>query len=111
MDTAPLDHKENFGRLYGRMGVKRPAPMVREVLENKHGVDNPVIDLDIDKNKLRIVEAQGLVDGMNDEFLFNPKPLVIVSDGKTFREGHGWTFAGSTATMGTAPSTDIFGLV
>lgn len=39
------ENKKKFQEQYTKGGVKVPAPMVSEVLENKHGIDNPVIDL------------------------------------------------------------------
>lgn len=92
-------------------GVKIPTPMVYEVLENRHGVDAPVIDLNLNKNKLSVVACTGLINGSNDTFLFNPKPTVVVIDGYTRREDHGWVWNNQGfATVTTPPSYDIFGL-
>lgn len=101
---------QDYKTEYNAFGVIVPSPMVDEVLENKNGIDNPVIDLDTD-NPIVIIDAQGLVNGSNVDFIITPKPTVIVSDGKTLREGFGWSYASSTATLTAAPSTDIFGLL
>lgn len=110
-NILPPTPQERFKVRYGTLGVSLPLPMVKQVLQNRHGIDNPVVDLDINKNKLRIIQPQGLVNGINDEFMFNPKPLIIVSDAATYRENHGWSFETDTATMDAAPSTDLFGLI
>lgn len=106
-----LTPQDRFNQLYGAtMGVKPSMPLVKQVMQNEHGIDNPVEDLNINKNKLKVIQPTGLVNGSNTGFEFNPVPLLIVSDGKTYRQDHGWTFEGDTATMGTAPSVDLFGL-
>ncbi len=40
------EEQDKFKEQY-RMGVKIAAPMTKEKLENKHGIDNPVEDLNI----------------------------------------------------------------
>lgn len=41
------DPLQTYTDTYNAFGVAIPAPMVAEVLENKHGIDNPVIDVAI----------------------------------------------------------------
>ena len=60
---------------------------------------------------ITLLPATGTVNGLNASFTFTQEPTVIVSDGATYRVGHGWTWnAGTlTATMSVPPSYDIFG--
>lgn len=43
--------QSRFFEKYGRLGVAIPSPMVLQMLENKHGIDNVVTDLDINGRK------------------------------------------------------------
>lgn len=42
--------RTDFSKEYTAFGVIVPTPLVNEVLENRHGIDNPVIDLDINQS-------------------------------------------------------------
>lgn len=42
--------KIGFSKRYTPMGVIIPVPLVNEVLENKHGIDNRVVDLNINQS-------------------------------------------------------------
>jgi hypothetical protein len=56
--------------------------------------------------------TSGNIDGTNAIFgsSLTVAPTFAVSDGATFRQGHGWTWnAGSfTVTMGVAPQYDLY---
>lgn len=56
-----------------------------------------------------LIPTSGTVDGSNKAFVFSSKPPLIISDGLMFRENHGWTWSGSTATMDNPPAYDLFG--
>jgi len=40
--------QEQFKKEYTSNGIIIPQPMTTEVLENKHGIDNPVVDLNVE---------------------------------------------------------------
>lgn len=42
-----MSAQDDYNSTYNAFGVITPSPMVAEVSENKNGIDNPVIDLDI----------------------------------------------------------------
>ena len=56
--------------------------------------------------------TSGTVDGSTTDFVFTTKPTLIVSDGATLRENHGWTWTAgtTTATLSIPPSYDLFAL-
>lgn len=50
-------------------------------------------------------------DGSRTSFTFSRRPAAIVVDqGRTMREGAGWSWSGSQATLDVAPEFDIFAL-
>lgn len=56
--------------------------------------------------------TSGVVDGVTVSFIFSSKPTLIVTDGITFRENHGWTWNSgtSTVTVDNPPTFDLFAL-
>lgn len=64
-----------FLKTYTRMGVSRGKPQVEQVLENKHGIDNPVEDLDIGR--------RGAITGnvtFDGSAITNPPVTVIIQN-------------------------------
>lgn len=89
--------------------------MVSEVLENKHGVYNPVIDVKTDGLTISdfIIDPQnGVVDDTNVTFDFGVKPSIVVVNGSSYREGHGWTYVGNKVILNNPPGTggDVYAL-
>lgn len=104
---------------YNAFGVLIPSPMVSEVLENKHGVINPVIDLNVgDTNTTPsgtngvIVPTSGVVNDSNVTFAFDEEPEVVVVNGDTYRLGHGWSWDGANVVLDFPPGVggDVYGL-
>lgn len=55
----------------------------------------------------------GDIDGANATYSFGgQKPTVVVVNGASYREGHGWTFTSSNVVLDFAPATgsDIYGI-
>ena len=50
MIEKDIDAQVGFSKRYTPFGTIIPTPMVDEVLENKHGIDNPVVDLNINQS-------------------------------------------------------------
>lgn len=100
-------------------GVLTPSPLVYEVLENKHGIYNPVIDVITDDGQFTssgtngvISITSGTVNDSNMIFGFDEKPEVLVVNGNTYREGRGWSWDGANAILDTPAGTggDVFGI-
>jgi hypothetical protein len=53
--------------------------------------------------------AEVAVDEVNTTFTVSTRALYIVSDGITYREGHGFTRSNKTIVMEKPPTYDIFG--
>jgi hypothetical protein len=76
---------------------------------SKLGDGKALVTITTSSSSLAIVDpVSGTVDGSNVDFVFADKPLVIISDGITYRENKGWTWSGSTATMAVPPAYDLF---
>lgn len=112
--------QNEYQGLYNAFGVIIPSPMVAEVLENKHGIDNPVIDLDTGSTTTVtpsgtngiIVPTLGAIDDSNVTFAFAEEPEVVVVNGNTYRLGHGWAWDGANVILDAPVGTggDLFGL-
>lgn len=78
MDKVALTPHQDFRLRYNSMGVKPPSPMVKEVLENKHGIDNPVIDLNVSNDFATILQSVQNDDIAGatgpEDFSFNDAP-------------------------------------
>lgn len=60
--------------------------------------------------------TSGAVNDSNLAFDFAVKPFLIVVNNRTYREGHGWSWAGSTATLAADPGPvgtggEIYGII
>lgn len=122
--SDPRVVKDNYQQLYkgayNAFGVIVPSPMVSEVLENKHGIINPVIDLNVGRatsvtpsGTNGIIEpTSGAVNDSNVTFAFDEKPEVVIVNGSTYRENRGWTWDGTNVTLDAPAGTggDVYGL-
>lgn len=61
---------------------------------------------------LSVLAATGTVDDSNVIFTFASAPTLVVVNGNAYRDGHGVTIVGTTATLDSAVGTggDIYGL-
>lgn len=61
---------------------------------------------------LTILPATGAVDNSNVVFTFTSTPIMVVVNGSNYRNGHGVTIVGTTATLDSPVGTngDIYGL-
>ena len=79
-----LTPREKFQQEYTKSGIKIPAPLVDYVKENKHGVDNPVIDLNIRKYLIPIQQQISVLPLLtnailnNDEIITNNDEIVYI---------------------------------
>lgn len=113
-----IDSKQHYKSVYSPFGVMIPSPMVAEVLENKHGIINPVIDLNTGANTTTTTPGtvlpivSGTIDDSNVTFDFGQKPSLVVENGSTYRENHGWTWSGTAVVLDSPPGTggDVFAL-
>ena len=62
---------------------------------------------------MQIIETGDTVDNSNTDFDFVTKPKMIVVNGANYREGAGWSWSGTTATLDSPVGTggDIYGLI
>lgn len=71
--------------------------------------------LGIDPTKGNVVATtSGMIDDVNQVFGFATKPRLIVVNGLTLRENHGWTWAAGEATLTVqivGTGGDIFGIL
>jgi hypothetical protein len=109
--------RQKYQEVYGPFGTIIPSPMVNEVLENKHGIYNPVIDVITDRNESSgtngIIEpTNGAINNTNVIFAFDEKPEVVIVNGNTYRENRGWSWDGSNVTLDDPPGVggDVFGI-
>lgn len=52
-----------------------------------------------------IISASGDIDGNNDTYDFGQKPTVVVVNGSSYREGHGWEFVDNAVVLDFNPPT------
>lgn len=75
----------------------------------------PTITATSSGSSLTVEEPSGTVDDSNLDFVFTAKPFLIVVNGLTFRENHGWSWTAltDTASLGNVVGTggDIYGLM
>lgn len=111
--------KSIYSTQYTPFGVIIATPMVAEVLENKHGIDNPVIDLRTGDSTTStsgstgvVVPTSGVVNDSNVTFAFDAKPALVIVNGDTYREGHGWSWDGANVILDAAPGVDgdVYGI-
>lgn len=110
--------RDTLTTLYTPFGTIIPTPLVHEVLENKHGVYNPVIDVITDQGTDTsgtngvISPSSGNIDNANVTFPFGEKPEAVVVNGDTYRENHGWTWSGGAVVLGSPAGNrgDVYGI-
>jgi len=92
--------QELFKTDYGDMGITNRIPFVKEVKENKHGIDNPVIDLKTSSQKvLGAVQFDGSdVDPAVVIQIQNQSGVLPLQQEETLDEG-GVLFADSTGLI------------
>ena len=79
-----LTPREKFQKEYGKTGIKIKVPLVDYVKENKHGMDNPVIDLNIRKYLIPIQQQLAVLPLLtnavinNDEVVTNNDEIVYI---------------------------------
>ena len=80
---------------------------------NRHGRPLYASSLNRAPSEQSILDTGGTIDGSNADFDFTLKPNMIVVNGSNYREGHGWSWAGTTATLDFNPPTgsDVYGII
>lgn len=109
-DVAPIDENSTKGLIAassvdGKSPIKVYAnPTTHRLLVDASGSSAPV----------GILVATGTVDDSNTAFTFVSLPQIIVVNGNSYRQNHGWSWNSGTltATLDSAVGTggDIYGI-
>lgn len=106
---AAVSHPEHGGGFSGHARDLRPGSSNVRIENDRIFVDAPAA------TSQSIEEPTGIVNDANVAFGFTEKPFLVVVNGATYRENHGWTWnAGTlTATLSFPVGTggDIYGIM
>ncbi len=91
-DNAPLDENSRSG-LYGLASDNSGQRVAIWVNKTTHAML-----VDGSGSSITPLTATGAVDDSNTAFTFTTKPSLVVVNGASYRENHGWSWTAGTLT-------------
>lgn len=111
-DGSPDKPEEIVDKLQSLEGKERLDKSAIKGLETSLGTLDRKFVVGTNMQRLLILDASGAQDGSNKDYTFAEKPTVIIINGSSYRENHGWLWSGATtATLDFAliSDDDIYG--